>query len=250
MYPNGQSNNPGYMALYFHLTSGPNDHSLKWPCPWQQATMVLMDQQSDIRQQMNMHRMITTEPDKMSSDGTEYYWDDPRKVGSKVTASDGSYYYRGPGSGTSTFITHSRLRSRNFIKGDDAFFLFSLEDISNLLVSQPVPPSAVHDDGSLVKAAADQGAPYGAASNLTAVTAMAAFVAAAMLVVAILIAGNAWRTRRRNQEKDDVVIIQGMPGFMEVSVSQAIKSIHKIAFKLVITYCASLKVQQTVTLIE
>lgn len=57
------------MATYFHLTSGPNDHNLKWPCPWQQVTMALMDQQSDIRQQMNMHRMVTTDPDKMSSDG-------------------------------------------------------------------------------------------------------------------------------------------------------------------------------------
>lgn len=57
------------MATYFHLTSGPNDHSLKWPCPWQQATIALMDQQSDIRQQMNMHRMVTTDPSKKSSDG-------------------------------------------------------------------------------------------------------------------------------------------------------------------------------------
>lgn len=59
--------------------------------------------------------------------GTELYWDDPKKVGSKVTASDGSYYYRGPGSGTSTFLSHSRLNSRSFIKGDDAYFLLSLE---------------------------------------------------------------------------------------------------------------------------
>lgn len=59
--------------------------------------------------------------------GTEFYWDDPRRVGSKVTASDGSFYYRGPGYGSSTFIAHSRLKSRNLIKGDDAFFLFSLE---------------------------------------------------------------------------------------------------------------------------
>lgn len=139
------------MAIYFYLTSGPNDHNLQWPCPWHQATMVLMDQQSDIRQQMNMHRMVTTDPGKMSSDGTgktagavdhyvvrhtniqvflpgtEFYWDDPRKVGSKVSVSDGSFYYRGPGLGTSSFLAHNRLKSRNFIKGDDAFFLFSLE---------------------------------------------------------------------------------------------------------------------------
>lgn len=59
--------------------------------------------------------------------GTEFYWDDPRKVGSKVSVSDGSFYYRGPGLGTSSFLAHNRLKSRNFIKGDDGFFLFSLE---------------------------------------------------------------------------------------------------------------------------
>lgn len=59
--------------------------------------------------------------------GTEFYWDDPRNVGSKISLSDGSFYYRGPGLGSSSFLTHDLLRSRNFMKGDDAFFLFSLE---------------------------------------------------------------------------------------------------------------------------
>ncbi|KAM4739999.1 LOW QUALITY PROTEIN: meprin A subunit beta-like [Anableps anableps] len=118
VYLNGRSDRP----RYFHLTSGPNDHSLKWPCPWQQATTALMDQQPDVRQQVNMHCMVTTDPNKMSSDGSEYYWDDPRKVGSKVTMSDGS-----PSYGTSTFISHSRLMSRSFTKGDYSFFLLSLE---------------------------------------------------------------------------------------------------------------------------
>ena len=68
-YLNGRSDRQGYMGLYFHLTSGPNDHNLKWPCPWQQVTMALMDQHSDIREQMNMYRMVTTDPDKVSSDG-------------------------------------------------------------------------------------------------------------------------------------------------------------------------------------
>ncbi|XP_063747914.1 meprin A subunit beta [Eleginops maclovinus] len=212
VYLNGKSSSSENMATYFYLTSGPNDHNLKWPCPWQQATMALMDQQSDIRQQMNMHRMVTTDPDKMSSDGTELYWDDPRKVGSKVTASDGSYYYRGPGTGTSSFITHSRLKSRNFIKGDDAYFLFSLEDISDLLISQPLPRSAVHAETRLVKAA-DPVAPQGPAKH-TLVAAVAACVAAAMVVVSMGIVGIAWR-RRRQQESDGVVIIQDMPGFME-----------------------------------
>lgn len=212
------SDRPGYMAIYFHLTSGPNDSNLKWPCPWQQATMVLMDQQSDIRQQMNMHLMLTTDPDEMFSDGTKYYWDNPRKVGSKVTESDGSFYYRGPAFGTTAFITHSRLKSRNFIKGEDAFFLFSLEDISGLLVSQPLPRSAVHADSSLMKAA-DQGAPQGAANNPTVVIAMAGSAAAAMLVVFMLIVVNGWRVRKRRQESDEVLITKNMPGFMEERTS-------------------------------
>ncbi|XP_059197329.1 meprin A subunit beta [Centropristis striata] len=208
IYLNGRSDRPGYMATYFYLTSGPNDHNLKWPCAWQQATMALMDQQSDIRQQMNMHRMITTDPDKMSSDGTEFYWDDPRKVGSKVTASDGTFYYRGPGTGTSVFMTHSRLKSRKFIKGDDAFFFFSLEDISDLLVSQPLPRSSRMN-------AADQGAPQGGSHNSTLVTAVAVFVAATMLVVTTLVLGMRMRRRMTQKESDEVVIIQDMPGFME-----------------------------------
>ncbi|XP_068175405.1 meprin A subunit beta [Antennarius striatus] len=211
VYLNGKSDRKGYMATYFHLTSGPNDHRLKWPCPWQQATMALMDQQSDIRQQMNMHRMVTTDPDKMSSDGTEFYWDDPKKVGSKVTASDGTYYYRGPGTGTSTFITHSRLRSRNFIKGDDAFFLFSLEDISDLLKPQSLPHSTVNSDVSHMKAP-DQVVSQGAPHNLTIVITVAGSVAAAMSVVFILIA---WKMRRRQQESDELVVIQDMPEFMK-----------------------------------
>ncbi|KAK2836030.1 hypothetical protein Q5P01_016514 [Channa striata] len=214
VYPNGVRDKPGYMALYFHLTSGPNDHKLKWPCPWQQASMALMDQQSDIRQQMNMHRMVTTDPEKR--DGTEYFWDNPTKVGSKVTEADGSYYYRGPGSGTSTFITHSRLRSRNFIKGHDAFFFLSLEDISHLLVPQALPHSSVHADVGLIKAAV-QGDPQKPPSNPTVVLAVAVCVAAAMLVVSMVVIENIWRRRRRQQDSgdDDVVIIEDMPGFME-----------------------------------
>ncbi|XP_030288293.1 meprin A subunit beta-like [Sparus aurata] len=211
VYLNGRSDRPGYVAAYFHLTSGPNDHLLKWPCPWQMATMALMDQKSDVRQQMNMHRMVTTDPNKMSSDGTEFYWDNPSKVGSKVTEPDGSSYYRGSGTGTSVFITHSRLKSRSYIKGDDAFFLFSLEDISNLLVPQPLPKSTASADDGLMKAGV-QSAPQEAANNPVVITAVAGSVAAAMLVATMLVI---LRMRRRRQESDEVVIVQDTPGFTE-----------------------------------
>ncbi|CAG01597.1 unnamed protein product, partial [Tetraodon nigroviridis] len=213
VYLNGVSSRPGYMAVYLHLTSGPNDHKLRWPCPWHQGTMALLDQQSDIRQQMSMHRMVTTDPKMISSDGTEFYWDDPRKVGSKITASDGSFYYRGPGYGTSTFIAHSRLRSRNFLKGDDAFFLLSFEDISALLVSQPPSRAAVHVDGDLAEAEAAQEAPQGTTQPAVVVAAVMGCVVAALAVVLVMIFR---RTRTRQQESDQAVIIRDTPGFMGV----------------------------------
>uniref|UniRef100_A0A665WPZ6 Metalloendopeptidase n=1 Tax=Echeneis naucrates TaxID=173247 RepID=A0A665WPZ6_ECHNA len=224
VYLNGTSSRPGYVAVYFHLTSGPNDHSLKWPCPWHQATMALMDQQPDIRHQMNMHRMITTDPNKMSSDGSEYYWDSPRKVGSKVTELDGSYYYRGPGFGTSSFITHSRLRSSKFIKGDDAFFLLSLEGMG---VSQtPVDWAGSEYDAQLLLVSEFHS--EGDASNPTIVTTLAVSVGAVVLVVSTLIAVSTWRRTRRQQKSDNVVIIRDMPGFMEVSTSRTIKNQTKL----------------------
>ncbi|TSK58117.1 Meprin A subunit beta [Bagarius yarrelli] len=147
LYVNGKSSSSSSMAIYFHLTSGPNDSRLKWPCPWRQATIALMDQHPNIQQRMDNQRMITTDPSKTSTDSqgnVEYFWDDPQKVGSLVKNPDGTTYYRGPGTGTSSFITHSRLKSRDFIKGNDVIFLLSLEDVTGLLETQPVPQPAAH----------------------------------------------------------------------------------------------------------
>ncbi|XP_016373772.1 meprin A subunit beta-like isoform X1 [Sinocyclocheilus rhinocerous] len=85
---------------------------------------------------MNNIRMITTDPTKTSTDSmgkVTYFWDNPQKVGSLVIDTDGSKFYRGPGNGTSNYITHDRLKSRSFIKGHDAIFLLSLEDVTGLL---------------------------------------------------------------------------------------------------------------------
>ncbi len=68
----------------------------------------------------------------------EYFWDDPRKVGSLVTDTDGSKFYRGPGYGTSSYITHDCLKSRSFIKGDDVIFLLSLEGLPFLFPTSEI----------------------------------------------------------------------------------------------------------------
>ncbi|KAJ8276840.1 hypothetical protein GJAV_G00068500 [Gymnothorax javanicus] len=133
---------PGYLGIYFYLVSGDLDHTLQWPCPWKQITMMLLDQNPDIRRQMSNQRSITTDPNRnmIGADGIrEYFWDDPRRVGSLVTDEDGSTFYRGPGLGYSGFISDGTVKSRDFIKGDDAIFLFNMEDVSGLLRAHRLP---------------------------------------------------------------------------------------------------------------
>ncbi|RXN15244.1 meprin A subunit beta-like protein [Labeo rohita] len=130
LYINGVTDRPNKMAIYFHLTSGPYDDKLQWPCPWRQASMELMDQHPDIQHRMNNIRMITTDPTMNFTDSkgnVKYFWDNPQKVGSRFTDSNGNSFYRGPGYGYISYITHERLKSQSFIKGNDAIFLFSLE---------------------------------------------------------------------------------------------------------------------------
>lgn len=56
-----------------------------------------------------------------------FFWDDPRKVGIEVEEEDGTKYFRGPGAGTSVYLTQARALSRDFIKGGDAIFLLTME---------------------------------------------------------------------------------------------------------------------------
>ncbi|NWX04870.1 MEP1B protein, partial [Caloenas nicobarica] len=137
LYLNGSTDNPFNVAMYFHLISGANDDHLQWPCPWQQGTVILLDQHPDIRQRMSNQRSITTNPLELSDSSSSYFWDRPDKVGSVASFPNGTTFMRGPGMGTSAFLTHQRLRSRNFIKEDGVYILLTMEDISHLLSTQP-----------------------------------------------------------------------------------------------------------------
>ncbi|XP_075922805.1 meprin A subunit beta isoform X1 [Petromyzon marinus] len=139
MYVNGTSDNPGNLALYFHLMSGDKDNSLTWPCPWKQATMSVMDQHWDVGDRMSRTRSVTTDPkyEGTNPDGTTYYyWDRPDKVGSLVS---GEKYFRGPGLGTSSFMSHHTLLSRNYVKGDELMVLIAFADVAHLVAEQPRP---------------------------------------------------------------------------------------------------------------
>ncbi|XP_061654655.1 meprin A subunit beta isoform X3 [Phyllopteryx taeniolatus] len=149
LYPSGKTDSPGRMAAYVNLVAREGDVGQTWPCRWKQMTMTLMDQHPHIQKRMSNQRSITTDPNKTSSGSSELFWDDPRKVGVEVTDTDGSKYFRGPGAGTSAYLTHLRAKSRDFIKGGDAIFMLSMEDASHLTASQPWPTSASPSPSSL-----------------------------------------------------------------------------------------------------
>ncbi|XP_053739693.1 meprin A subunit beta [Synchiropus splendidus] len=138
LYPSGKDGYPGELSAYASLVAREGDTGQTWPCPWKQMTMTLMDQHPHIQKRMSNQRSVTTDPSKKSDSG-DFFWDDPQKVGTEVTAPDGSKYFRGPGSGTALFLTHLRARSRDFIKGGDAIFLLTMEDVSHLTATQPPP---------------------------------------------------------------------------------------------------------------
>ncbi|XP_036599762.1 meprin A subunit beta-like [Trichosurus vulpecula] len=145
--------NQEYIGIYFSLISGANDENLNWPCVWQQATLTLLDQNPDIRNSMSNERSLTTSALKTFGEGREtYYWDKPSKVGVNATFPNGTSYSRGPGYGSSTYITHKWIQSRDFIKGDTVYILVTMEDISRLRFTDslffptmgPVHPTKPH----------------------------------------------------------------------------------------------------------
>ncbi|XP_034411273.1 meprin A subunit beta-like [Cyclopterus lumpus] len=138
LYPSGKAGYPGELSAYAHLVAKEGDIGQQWPCPWKQITMMLMDQHPHIQKRMSNQRSVTTDPNMKAAGSDSFFWDDPRKVGVEVTQ-DGSTYFRGPGAGTAVYLTHLRAKSRDFIKGGDAIFLLTMEDVSHLTVTQPLP---------------------------------------------------------------------------------------------------------------
>ncbi|XP_017686215.1 PREDICTED: meprin A subunit beta isoform X1 [Lepidothrix coronata] len=148
LYVNGTTDNPFNLGIYLYLISGANDDHLQWPCAWQQGTMILLDQHPDIRQRMSNQRSITIDPLQLSDSSSNYFWDRPDKVGSLATFPNGTEFWRGPGLGTGSFLTHERLRSRNFIKDDGVYILLTMEDISHLLSTEPSVSPTVKPDSN------------------------------------------------------------------------------------------------------
>ncbi|XP_016288096.2 meprin A subunit beta [Monodelphis domestica] len=125
--------NEDKIGIYFSLISGANDEYLEWPCPWQQATVTLLDQNPDIRRSMSHQRSVTTDPFKKIENSSEtFFWDKPSKVGVTATFPNGTSYSRGPAFGIKDYIIHKWMQRRDFAKGDNVYILLTVDDISHL----------------------------------------------------------------------------------------------------------------------
>lgn len=62
LYPGGREDYAGQLSAYAHLVARPGDTGQKWPCPWKQMTMMLMDQHPHIQKRMSNQRSVTTDP--------------------------------------------------------------------------------------------------------------------------------------------------------------------------------------------
>ncbi|XP_065691169.2 meprin A subunit alpha isoform X1 [Patagioenas fasciata] len=128
LYPHSVSS--GYSRIAFHLCSGENDGVLEWPALNRQATLTVLDQDPDVLQRMSSIRSFTTSTDQISSgaNGT-LIWEKPSVVG---TFDASCNCYRSTNWGWNSFISHSQLRRRSFLKNDDLIIFAEFNDVIHL----------------------------------------------------------------------------------------------------------------------
>ncbi|NWI98239.1 MEP1A protein, partial [Crypturellus undulatus] len=137
LYP--QSRTSGYSRVAFHLCSGENDGVMEWPALNRQATLTVMDQDPDILKRMSASRSFTTGNSQVLSDNTTSIWERPSLVGNFDASCN---CYRSVDWGWNTFISHSQLRRRSFLKNDDLIIFAEFHDLLHLNNTEvPVEPA-------------------------------------------------------------------------------------------------------------
>lgn len=64
-----------------------------------------------------------------------YYWDNPRKVGTSYTDENNVTMYEGPAMGITYFASFEEMKYKDFLKGGSAIFAFRFEGrIRNVLL--------------------------------------------------------------------------------------------------------------------
>ncbi|XP_071764596.1 meprin A subunit beta-like [Centroberyx gerrardi] len=127
-----------YFGMFVSLVSGDYDDQLEWPCPWRQATFVMLDQNPNIQLQMSKQMSIATDPTEIAADG-DYLWDNPRTTGTEYVDENNQTYFAGPLFGRRYFGVLEDMKSRDFLKGGSLVLLFSFQDISILANASALP---------------------------------------------------------------------------------------------------------------
>ncbi|KAA0704933.1 Meprin A subunit beta [Triplophysa tibetana] len=126
-----------YFSMYVRLVSGEFDDKLQWPCPWRQVTFQVLDQNPHMQRRMSYEMSFTTDPTLFNEDGI-YFWNNPRINGTQTTIGNESVFVSS-GWGYRYFMNKDELTKRDFLKGGDIIFLFSMQDLSWLLQNKSVP---------------------------------------------------------------------------------------------------------------
>ncbi|NXP06523.1 MEP1A protein, partial [Thinocorus orbignyianus] len=125
----------GYARIAFHLCSGENDAILEWPALNRQAVLTVLDQDPDVLQRMSSSKSFTTREQHVNS---AIIWEKPSVSG---TFDASCNCYRTINWGWDTFISHSQLRRRSFLKNDDLIIFAEFHDLSHLNKTEvPVKP--------------------------------------------------------------------------------------------------------------
>ncbi|XP_068089347.1 meprin A subunit alpha [Hyperolius riggenbachi] len=145
LYPHGQnaSTYTGYMGISFHLCSGEDDAALDWPVLNHQAIITIFDQDPDMRLRMSNSRSFTTSADQIITPQNVSRWERPSKIG---TLDPSCNCYRTPDFGWYTFITHSNLKRRSFLKNDELTLLVDFVDLTHLIRTGVTPVAQKVED--------------------------------------------------------------------------------------------------------
>ncbi|XP_031415264.2 meprin A subunit beta-like [Clupea harengus] len=112
-------------GVYVRLVSGDYDDTLEWPLTWRQISARIMDQNPHMQLRMSWERSLTPNPTRLSGGS-------PREEG-KLTTVGGETFYASSAWGWRSFMTAEDLQKRDFLKGGDAFFFFTMQDLRPLL---------------------------------------------------------------------------------------------------------------------
>ncbi|KAL1259433.1 hypothetical protein QQF64_010010 [Cirrhinus molitorella] len=145
-----------YLIRHVRLVSGAYDDQLQWPCSQNQITLQILDQNPHIQKRMSSERSFTADPISADSNGIKY-WDNPRNNGNEVVIGNENVYV-----GPLIYLFYTMKEEatrREFIKGGDIIFLFTMQDVSDLLQkdSLPCPKVTVKNFNVTSDASAQQG---------------------------------------------------------------------------------------------